>query len=100
MLINISDNTANRIQVAGIVLMLLGGGLAAWALGRFEELLNYQRLALLLPLLTSFPMICVEDYRASIEGYWGGRAIGVLLAPPLVALGAVVWYLADASAKA
>ena len=98
--ISISDRTAKRIEVAGIALMLMGGGLAAWALDRFDALPNYQRLALLVPLATSLPMVFVEYYRAPVSGYWGGRAIGALLAPPLLALGAVAWYLADASAKA
>lgn len=98
--ITISDRTAKRIEFTGIALMLLGGGLAVWALGRFEALPNYQRLAFLVPLMTSFPMIFVEVYRSPLKGYWGGRAIAALLVPPLLALGAIIWYLADASAKA
>jgi hypothetical protein len=100
MLLNVSDQTAQHIRDAGVVLMLVGGLLAAWALQRFDELPNYQRLALVLPLVTSFPLVWVDSYRAPLRGYWGGKAIGALIAPLAVALGSIIWYLVDASAKA
>jgi len=100
--LNISDNTRDRIRDAGVALMVLGGLLAAWGLAHFDQLPNYLRLLSTLPFFCSVPMACVEDYRnwESLRGYWGGKAIAFLLAPFVVAVGALIWYLVDPSAKA
>lgn len=53
----ITDRTRNIIFYSGATLLVAGGALVYLLWPEFEALPNYQRLAALIPLATSHPML-------------------------------------------
>ena len=101
-MLSISDRTRDKIFYAGVGLLLLGGGLAYWALQQFDALPNYQRLASLLPVMSGAAMLQVDKYRnwSDVHGPAKGRAIAALIAPPMLLIGAALWWLIAPDARA
>lgn len=91
----ITDRTRNIIFYSGATLLVAGGALVYLLWPEFEALPNYQRLAALIPLATSHPMLQVDRYRnwSSVQGLDRGRAIGALLLPVVLVIGSLAWML-------
>ncbi|OOG49216.1 hypothetical protein B0E50_07460 [Rhodanobacter sp. C01] len=100
-MLKITQKTRNQIFYAGVVLALAGGGLAYWAFQRYNTLPNYLRIAVLIPLLCSYPMLIVDKYRdwASVQGIARGYAIGALIGPPLLLVGCLIWLVVAPDAR-
>ena len=83
------------------MLALPGLGLVYWAFQRYDTLPNYLRIAVLLPLLSSYPMLRVDLYRdwPSVQGLTRGYAIGALIAPPILLVGCLIWLVIAPDAR-
>ncbi|MFC3814627.1 hypothetical protein [Lysobacter sp. GCM10012299] len=94
-MIAINQRTRDIIFRAGIALFLAGAALVCWAFQRFDDLPNYLRIAILIPAVSSYAMLRIDQYRNwdSVKGLDRGRAIGALIAPPLLLLGSLVWLI-------
>lgn len=99
-MISISQRTRDIIFRVGIALFVVGGALAYWSLQRFNDLPNYLRIAVLAPIMTSYVMLRIDQYRnwSTVKGIARGYAIGALLAPPMLLVGSLVWLLAAPTA--
>ena len=95
-MLTISQTTRDRVFRAGITLFVLGGVLLLWSFQRFDSMPNYLRIAVVIPIMTSYVMVRVDQYRNwdAIKGAERGYAIGALLAPPMLLLGSLLWFLA------
>ena len=82
-------------MAAGACLLVGGGVLAWWAFQHFDSLPNYLRLGAVVPLLVSYPMLSIRAYINwhVLDMRHKGHAAGALIAPILVALGALMWYI-------
>jgi hypothetical protein len=82
-----------RVFVAGWGLLALGAALAYWALARYDDLPNYQRLGALLPLSLGAAMLHVHTLRdmASASPPDQIRAAGSVLVLLLLVLGTLAW---------
>jgi len=98
----ISQKTRDNIFRAGVALLIGGGALALWAYQDFDKLPNYLRIASLIPVMSSYAMLQVDQYRdwASVQGIDRVHAIGALLAPPLLLIGSLIWLFAAPDAHA
>jgi hypothetical protein len=94
-LINVTQRTRDIVFRMGIALLIVGAGLVFWAFQYFDQIPNYLRIALLIPLTTSYAMIRIDQYRdwTSVNGLDRGHAIGALLVPPLLLLGSLFWLI-------
>ncbi|WP_146907250.1 hypothetical protein [Arenimonas daejeonensis] len=101
-MLNISDKIRDKIFYAGVALLLMGGALAYWALQHFDALPNHLRLASLLPVMSGAAMLQVDNFRnwSTVHGLAKGRAIGTLIAPPMLLLGAALWWFIAPDARA
>ncbi|MGD9521654.1 MAG: hypothetical protein AB7V67_06960 [Tepidiphilus sp.] len=101
-MLNISNKTRDKIFYAGVALLLIGGALVYWALQHFDALPNYFRLVSLLPVMSGAAMLQIDNYRnwSNVHGLAKGRAIGALIAPPMLLLGATLWWLIAPDARA
>ena len=95
-MISITQRTRDIIFRGGIALFLAGAALVCWAFQRFDDLPNYQRIAVLIPAVTSYAMLRIDQYRNwdSVKGLDRGYAIGALIAPPMLLLGSLIWFVA------
>jgi hypothetical protein len=95
-MISITQRVRDIIFRAGIALFVIGGALFFWAYQRFDDLPNYQRIAVLIPVMTSYVMLRIDQYRNwdSVKGLERGYAIGALIAPPMLLLGSIAWFIA------
>jgi len=91
-LITVTQRTRDIIFWTGIVLLIVGTALMYWAFQRLGTLPNYLRMAVLVPLMTSYAMLRVDQYRNwdSVQGFDRVHAIGALLTPPLLLLASLV----------
>jgi len=99
----ISDRNAATIKKIGIVLLVVGAVVFALAWRSFDRLPNYLRIAAIVPLAFAKPMVTIEDYRSGWSALTlreQGQAIGWLILPVLLPIGALVWFLMDPTAKA
>jgi hypothetical protein len=96
-MIRISDSARVIIFRVGVVLLLVGAALVIWVWPRFNSLPTYQRIASLIPIMCSYPMLRVDRYCnwASVHGLERGYAVGALIAPPMLLLGSIVWFIAS-----
>lgn len=95
-----SQMSRNSVFYAGIALLIIGGVLTIWAFKHFDALPNYLRLAVFLPITSSYVMLRVDQYRNwdSVRGIERGYAIGALLAPVLLLAGSIIWFVVAPSA--
>jgi hypothetical protein len=100
-LITITQRARDIIFRTGIALLIVSAGTVLWAFQRFDELPNYLRIALLIPLTTSYAMLRIDQYRdwESVKGLDRGHAIGALIAPPLLLFGSLFWFLTSPGAR-
>jgi hypothetical protein len=100
-MIPINQKTRDIVFRAGIALFLLGGALALWSLQRFDDLPNFLRIAVAIPITSSYAMLRVDQYRnwSSVKGISRGYAIGALIVPPLLVVGSLLWLLAAPTAR-
>jgi hypothetical protein len=94
-MMRIEDRTRNLILYGGILLLIAGFALFYLALQRFETLPNHLRLASLIPLTSAMVMLRVDVYRDWSAATWSakGGAIGALIAPPMLVIGVMAWWL-------
>jgi hypothetical protein len=98
-----SDPAVRIIRIVGAALLALSLAFGVWAYPRWDSLPNFLRLALLIPFAFGVPLFSIRDYGpdwAGLSPLNKGRAIGWLLAPFVITVGAVAWYLSDPAAKA
>jgi hypothetical protein len=95
-MIPITQRTRDIVFRAGIALFLMGGALVLWSFPRFNELPNFLRIAVLIPITSSYAMLRIDQYRnwSSVKGAARGYAIGALIGPPLLVIGSLAWFLA------
>jgi hypothetical protein len=102
-MLKISDSSASIIKAVGVILLVgLFALLSVWK-DYFNSLANYQRLALASGLLLCKPMLFIDFYRQSWAGLDEGvklYAVMFPLIPLATALGALIWYMSDPSARA
>lgn len=98
----LSDKTRNIVYYSGIALLIGGAALAYWSIQKYEGLPNYQRLALLLPMFASGPLMHVDDFRNwdSIPTANRIKAAGAVIVPVILFLGAAIWWLTAPGARA
>ncbi|RAN75782.1 hypothetical protein B5P43_25825 [Bacillus sp. SRB_336] len=94
-MLTINQTTRDLIFRAGIAFFVVGGLLVLWSLPRFDNMPNYLRIAVAIPVMTSYVMLRIDQYRnwESVKGAERGYAIGALLAPPMLLLGSLLWFL-------
>jgi len=93
----ISDKNRNLIFGMGIAMFAVGVAVLYWASPpRFDQLPNYQRIAVVIPFLCSYPLLLVDSYRSwsSVHGIRRFVAMCALIGPPVLLLGCIVWFLA------
>jgi hypothetical protein len=96
-------NPARRrgIYWSGIGLLIFGAVLARWSIQHSSQLVNYQRLALMLPLLYAVPMLYVDTIldwsNASLRNRI--RAGGAVFCALLLTVGAILWFIAAPLAR-
>ena len=87
---------------SGIVLGMGGFFLLRWSRKVFDDLTNYQRLAVLLPLMYSLPMVHVDtlDDWAHASTLRRIRAVGAVIMPLLLTIGCLMWLILAPDARA
>ena len=87
------ERTAWRIFFAGWAVFAAGLALVYWASTRYEELPNYLRIGIVIPLTLATVMLHVHALRdmASASFADQARAVGAVLAFVLVVMGTVAW---------
>jgi len=95
-MISITQKARDVVFRVGIALFLVAAALLYWAFQRFDDLPNYQRLAVFVPMASSFAMLHIDQYRNwdSVKGRERGYAIAALVVPPMLLLASLIWFVA------
>jgi hypothetical protein len=101
-MINAIRQNRTLLLWTGFILLIGGGALVYFVSPRFESLPNYKRIALLVPLTLSLPLLHVDSYlnwnTIGVVEKW--RAATAPFWPVLLTLGAVAWFFSDPTARA
>jgi hypothetical protein len=97
-----STMTRRSIFWGGIGLGVGGVILMAWGFRRLPHLANYQRLALLLPLMYAIPLMHVDTFAtwSDAPSYARMNAGASLFFAAVLTAGCLFWLISDPEAKA
>lgn len=97
-----SSTVRRGVFSSGIGFLICGALLAWWSIRHSSQLVNYQRLALMLPLVWAAPMLNIDTFldwsRASSTSRI--RAGGAVFCAVLLTLGTIFWFMAAPIAQA
>ena len=85
----------NILFVCGLVIVFLG-------MRQFPRLVNYQRIAIMLPLVWSLPLIYVDAFAnwSTTSGYLRTKAVGGVIVAVILTVGCLGWFLVAPDAQA
>ena len=91
-----------RVFVAGVALSLSGFALILWCGRHFQAMVNYQRLAMVLPLMYGALMLHVDTLGNWPEASLNDRirAIGIVFSAFLLTLATLGWLIFEPHAQA